>query len=203
MIAGILLAAGSSARFGGDKLQYVLDDGRAIGAAAAQSLLQAVSYCVAVVPHDDSRRAQLFSAAGCEIVYAPPQPFGMGTSLACGARALPPCASIVVALADMPWVESTTVLQLCQALISDANIVVPYYRGVRGHPVAFGARWRRELEALSGDEGARAVLRRHAQHVIRLACADAGVLRDIDTRTDLDVTDVARDPLLARQGGRT
>ena len=202
MIAGVLLAAGSSARFGADKLQYVLADGRAIGTAAAQALVEAVSYCVAVVPHADSRRAQLFHAAGCEIIYAPLQPFGMGTSLACGVRALPSCAAIVVALADMPRVESKTVMQLQQALIADTSIVVPYYRGVRGHPVVFGAHWRSELEALSGDVGARALLKRHAQQVVRLECADPGVLIDIDTRVDLDVTNATDGPLAARYGGR-
>ncbi|MBI2508985.1 MAG: nucleotidyltransferase family protein, partial [Betaproteobacteria bacterium] len=52
-------------------------------------------------------------------------------------------------------------------------------------PVGFGAKLRDELLALGGDQGARAVLERHRDAVKLIECDDAGVLYDIDRKSDL------------------
>lgn len=52
-----------------------------------------------------------------------------------------------------------------------------------GHPVAFGARWAPELAALSGDRGARDLLRGTGLRLIDTGTPD--VLRDIDLPSDL------------------
>lgn len=88
----------------------------------------------------------------------------------------------VVALADMPWIMSDTLLALRDAALSH-RIAAPVYGGRRGHPVAFAWDLLPELAALDGDEGARALLRRHG--VYEMPCADPGVLRDVDTIDDL------------------
>jgi molybdenum cofactor cytidylyltransferase len=56
---------------------------------------------------------------------------------------------------------------------------------MRGHPVGFSSRLKDELLAVSGDEGARAVVRRNDRDVRVIECDDPGILRDIDTREDL------------------
>jgi molybdenum cofactor cytidylyltransferase len=65
-------------------------------------------------------------------------------------------------------------------------IVQPVVNGQRGHPVGFASRFAQALLAVSGDQGARAVLRAHAHEVFLLACDDRGILQDIDTLADLD-----------------
>ena len=74
-----------------------------------------------------------------------------------------------------------------EAMLDGALIVAPAYRQQRGHPVAFAASLRGELENLRGDEGARSVLLRHRHEMHVLEVADAGVLADIDTPRDLPV----------------
>ena len=41
------------------------------------------------------------------------------------------------------------------------------------------------LAALTGDEGAKAVVAAHADSLARIVVDDAGILRDVDTRADL------------------
>ena len=49
----------------------------------------------------------------------------------------------------------------------------------------FGAEYLADLAALGGDQGARAVLLKHAARVVKLDCGEPGVLLDIDTPADL------------------
>lgn len=53
--------------------------------------------------------------------------------------------------------------------------------GRQGHPVVFGRTFWPELMRLTGDEGARSVLRSHRDCCVLLEVDDAGVLRDVDT----------------------
>jgi molybdenum cofactor cytidylyltransferase len=90
----------------------------------------------------------------------------------------------VIALADMPWVEPATMAGVVDALRGGASVAAPSCRGRRGHPVGFAASCYGELSALSGDEGAKAVVDRHP--VTLIDTDDAGILRDVDTRQDLE-----------------
>ena len=91
----------------------------------------------------------------------------------------------VVALADMPRIAQATLLGVADAIAEGALIAAPVYRGARGHPVGFSGRLRDELLALKGDEGARAVLKRHHADIRLLEVDDAGVLFDIDRKEDV------------------
>ncbi|MNO06421.1 MobA-like NTP transferase domain protein [compost metagenome] len=50
----------------------------------------------------------------------------------------------------------------------------------RGHPVLFGRDFWPELLRLTGDEGARRVMRAHASAWVAVGVDDPGVLRDVD-----------------------
>ena len=108
----------------------------------------------------------------------------MGESLAWGVRAAPAAAAWLIALADMPWVQPTTVGRVGDALRQGALIAATTWQGVRGHPVGFAASLYTELIALTGDEGAKSVIARHGASPV--AADDAGALRDVDTRQDLE-----------------
>jgi molybdenum cofactor cytidylyltransferase len=108
----------------------------------------------------------------------------MGASLAWGVRAAPLAAGWLIALADMPWIQTATIARIVDALRAGAPIAAPSWRDSRGHPVGLGSRFFGELAALSGDEGAKAILRHHNATLV--ATEDAGVLRDVDTPPDLE-----------------
>ena len=183
-IAAILLAGGAGTRFGGGKLLHPLPDGTPLGAAAWHNLRAAVERCVVVVRTGDDELATRLRAAGADVHECAQARLGMGHSLVCGVRALADAQGWIVALADMPRVRPGTIAAIAQRLAAGARIVVPVYRGQRGHPVGFAAALREELLALHGDSGARALLERHAEQVERLPVDDPGILQDVDTRED-------------------
>jgi len=187
-VVGILLAAGSASRFGSDKLLHPLADGTPIAGAAARNLRAAITPAVAVVRPGSPALEQVLAEAGLEVAICPDAAAGMGHSLAHAVGATADAAGWVVALADMPFVAPETIGRVAAALAGGAPIVAPCYRGERGHPVGFAAGYRAELAALAGDAGAREILRRDRARVLLLDVDDPGVLRDVDTRADLEGT---------------
>lgn len=184
-LAGLLLAAGSSRRFGGDKLVSPLGDS-CVGVRAARAVRPAVDRAVAVVRPDDLPLAKLLTAEGFEVVPFAGAVRGMGASLAFGITVTSDADGWLVALADMPFLDPGTVARLTARLRLGADrIVAPSYRGRRGHPVGFRRDLLADLLALDGDRGARALLADHASEVSILECDDEGVLLDVDTVDDL------------------
>ena len=197
---GILLAGGYGRRYaalsgGADKLTARLPDGRIVAQAAAAHLVQALGEVWAVVRPERADLAELLAQEGCRVLAAPQARDGMGASLGAAARALlqapgwagrtgertdpPRC---LVALADMPWLRPATIAAIARG--SRGHLIsAPVWQGRRGHPVAFAAPLWTELAGLEGDEGARALLRRHG--VQALPTQDPGVLADVDTPEDL------------------
>ena len=181
----ILLAAGAGSRFGGGKLLHPLEDGIAIAAHAARNLIEAGLEVMAVVRPGDFPVAELLEQEGCAVTVCPDAERGMGISLAHGVGATRDADGWIVALADMPRIKADTIRRVAQALAEGAEIAAPAYEGDRGHPVGFGRRFLHELQALSGDSGARAVVQRNLALVRVIDCNDPGVMLDIDRRSDL------------------
>ena len=184
-VAGLLLAAGSSRRFGEDKLLYPLADGTPLAVAAARSLAAVLPGSIAVVGPGSTGLERLLRASGLAVVVNPRADEGMGTSLAQGVASATDAAGWVIALADMPWIATSTVAGVAGALHDGASVVAPVYRGKRGHPVGFSARHRAGLTGLAGDSGARCLLEHHAAELVFVEVDDPGILRDVDSPADL------------------
>jgi molybdenum cofactor cytidylyltransferase len=182
---GILLAAGSSSRFGADKLLQPLADGTPVGLRSARTLVAVLPRSLAVVRDRAGALARMLADAGLEVVECRVQPPGMGASIACGVAAARDAGGWVIALADMPYVPPGAIEAVAGALRAGAPLAAPWCRGRRGHPVGFAAAFGPALADLAGDVGARAVLEEHAAQIVGLPWDHDGVLRDIDTPADL------------------
>jgi molybdenum cofactor cytidylyltransferase len=112
---------------------------------------------------------------------------GMGDSIAAGVRATPDAGGWLVLPGDLPLVRPES-LRAVAAALADHAIVLPHYRGRRGHPVGFAASCREALMVLKGPQGAAPVVRAQAvaKHpVSQLELDDPGIVTDIDTVQDL------------------
>lgn len=185
VVAAVLLAAGAGSRFGGDKLLHPLPDGVAIAAHAARNLLAATPEVIAVVRWGDFPLYDMLEQEGCQVTMFQGAARGMGASLAHGVAQARGADGWIVALADMPRIAPQTIQKIIGALEQGASVAAPFYKGERGHPVAFASSMRDELLALDGDQGARAVLERHRGELRAVECDDPNVLYDIDRKDDL------------------
>ena len=185
-VAALMLAAGYSRRFGGDKRRLVLDDGRSL-LAASLALPCSMLEEVWLVLRPDESITELGLPASIKLVQHPLTAQGMGHSLAAGAECLlaeSNADAVAIFLADMPSIHRDS-LETLIAHSSANTIVLPSYQGKRGHPVLFGRDFWPQLAMLAGDAGAKVVLQHNAEalHIVELN--DPGVLQDIDTPADL------------------
>jgi molybdenum cofactor cytidylyltransferase len=177
-VVAVVLAAGRAERFGSDKLLHELD-GKPLAAHIATTLAGLpLASRIAICPTGNTARRDLFATHGFDIVDNPHPEQGMGASLALGARAAMArdAGALLVCLADMPYVTRE---HLAALMGVDAAAVTTECGGVRSPPAIFSRAMFAELPALTGDTGARQLLRTAA-----IVAAAPALLRDFDSPAD-------------------
>lgn len=184
-VFALVLAAGRSRRFEGDKRQALLPCGRSLLTASLENARTAFSSTAVVLRTDDDTRV-LGIPDGVKIIRSEHADLGMGHSLASGiAAAMNSSAdAVAVMLADMPWIQPRT-LHTLALLANPARMALPLHEGQRGHPVIIGRRFWPALLKLEGDQGAKALIMNSPDLCDIVHCDDPGILRDADTRSAL------------------
>jgi molybdenum cofactor cytidylyltransferase len=186
MISGIVLAAGTSSRLGRPK--QLLDLGgrpvlqRVLDAALAASLDE----ILVVLGHmADDVEAAVTLEPGVRAVLNPDYRWGQSTSLRTGLQAVHEgSVAAVMLLGDQPGVRPAAIDAVVAAWRSGAGpIVQASYQGRPAHPTLLGRETWPELEAASGDEGARGFIAAHSRERT-LVEVGGEVPDDIDTEED-------------------
>jgi molybdenum cofactor cytidylyltransferase len=187
VIADVLLAAGQGRRFGSQKL-LAEANGLALVRLSVERIIAGTSNGVIVVlGHDAERVRAALEGLPVRFVHNERPGDGQSASLRAGLGALDPeTEAVIVALGDQPLVHRS----LLPALVArfqrgGVSIVAPRYAGVQGTPVLFARAVFGELDALTGDRGARSVVERDPA---RTAFVDLpyAMPRDVDTPADLE-----------------
>jgi molybdenum cofactor cytidylyltransferase len=185
-VAAVVLAAGMSRRMvPHNKLLLKGAAGDPMVTRVVDALLASgVSDVWVVVGHQARQVAAALESRAIHLVYAPDYQAGLAASLVRGIAALPAnAAACLVCLADMPGVGCDVFNRIVEAYQPRLArpIIVPTFGGRRGNPVLWDRRYFPEILALSGDQGARVLLDRHAMHVFELEVPSPAVLTDFDT----------------------
>ncbi|MEM8493611.1 MAG: nucleotidyltransferase family protein [Pseudomonadota bacterium] len=185
MTVGVLvLAAGQSVRFGSDKRLALMTDGRQLIEATLTAVRESGLPAYVCVGEEDQHLGEQLRSSGQSVYRCKRSREGMGSTLAEGISMLPEWEGVLIALADMPWIQATT-YQLVAERINGSAICAPSYQGQRGHPVGFGKNHWPALAALSGPTGAAGLIKSQGQWVELIATDDPGIVRDVDRPADL------------------
>jgi molybdenum cofactor cytidylyltransferase len=115
---------------------------------------------------------------------------GMGDCISAAVRAAKDATGWLILPGDLPLIEPSTLVAVAESL-EHHDVVVPHYRGERGHPVGFDRCCESALRALHGPIGAQSVVRAEAavDGVFDLEIDDEGIVMDIDTLGDLRIAE--------------
>lgn len=188
----LVLAGGSSRRMRGrDKLLEEVDGEPLLARQARAARGTGARTLVALPPGAEGRRAAL-RGIGVETVTVPDAAEGMGHSLSAAVRAVPAGRDVLVVLADMPEIGTTEMARMLEEAAAHPGAVLRATSadGRPGHPVLFPARLRPRLLALSGDTGARDILK--GETLRKVALPGEAALTDLDTPEAWDAWRAAR-----------
>jgi molybdenum cofactor cytidylyltransferase len=113
---------------------------------------------------------------------------GMSRSLRAGLlKVMRTFPSVMFLLGDQPLVDLNLIDRLLTGFWkSEKDICVPVHMGRRGNPTLFSRRFYDQLLKVSGDTGAREIIRAHPKAVLSIEIEDSLPFFDIDTETDME-----------------
>jgi molybdenum cofactor cytidylyltransferase len=183
MIAGLLLAAGESSRMGTDKALLTYR-GRTFLETLVATLREAGLERIAVVLGYHAEEIQrAVNLQQVQVAINPDYRLGQTSSLQEGLRALgtTDLEGVILCLVDHPAISVVTVRKLLKGFQhSQAPVIIPTFRGRRGHPVLIARPVFRELLDSKPDSGADTVVRKYRESTLFVEVEDPGVLVDVD-----------------------
>lgn len=143
-----------------------------------------VGKIIVVLGHQPEPIRARIEGLGVEIVINKDYQRGQLSSLIAGLKSLEgqEVDGALVHLVDHPFLDPSTIDRMIDLFYrSNKLIVLPRYRGRRGHPVLFSSRLFAELMSAPLDQGAKSVVHAHRDETLELETENEGVIIDIDT----------------------
>jgi molybdenum cofactor cytidylyltransferase len=187
-LAAVILAGGESRRMGAPKALI-----RYRGKTFVEHLLEVTRHervgvsRIVVGAHANEIRERL-SSVGAEIVVNEDWEKGQLSSIQAAIRSLPSGGTdgLILCPVDHPIVSAALIARLIEVFDSSGKaIVLPTYRGRRGHPLILRASLYPELSAASAEIGARQVVWAHADDLVEVATDEEGVTLNINDAATL------------------
>ncbi|WP_425100644.1 nucleotidyltransferase family protein [Tropicibacter sp. S64] len=184
-IAILIPAAGASSRMlGKDKLLEPVDGMPLLRRQASRALFTGCHVTVTVPDHDHPR-CKALAGLPVQLVAVPDAADGMSASIRRGVAMLPKGMTAVMILpGDMPDLEVPDLLKLIHGFRAVPHPMLQQAcgaDGTPGHPVLFPADCFMGLTRLTGDQGAREIVKANAHRLARIPLEGDRALTDLDT----------------------
>lgn len=186
MIIGVILAAGESSRMGRPKALLSIEGVSFIDRIVSALRATKVGEIIVVLGHNAEEMAQKIGHLHVRVLINRDYKMGQLSSLLLAIRAIDAARQdvdgILVHLVDHPYLSSSLVDMMIERFYDSGKlIVVPRYKGRRGHPVIFSRSLFAELLRTPLEEGAKAVVHAHRGETLEIETDEPGVTVDIDT----------------------
>jgi molybdenum cofactor cytidylyltransferase len=187
MIVAVVLSAGESRRMGRPKALLPVGEGFFLERIVDALEKTKVHKIIVVLGHNAAELEEKIHHLPVTVLMNPDYSQGQLSSLIVAVRALEKekLDAILLHLVDHPFLNPELVNRMIDRFYESKKlIVVPTYKGRRGHPVIFSRRLFGELLAAPLDRGAKSVVRAHAAEALEIETDDEGITLDIDTPED-------------------
>ena len=186
-VAMVLLAAGDSRRFGGNKLLAEVD-GRLMYRHVADEVnaMPEDFFAKKIVVSQYDEILEDLGREGFETVKNNQSALGISYSVHLALEQIPEHYAVCFSVSDQPWLTRETIRGLVTAFRKNTRgMVCASWEGMDGNPVVFSPEYRKELLALSGDVGGRRILMAHPEDVARFVAGSSRELVDVDEKSQL------------------
>lgn len=188
-IAMVMLAAGNSRRFGGNKLLYEVD-GTPMYVHALEQLIRVkkereeqqkeTDLKITVVTQYE-KIAETANEKRIQVLFNPHPEQGISSSIKIGLEANQEADAVLFTVSDQPWLSWKTISALINTFCnSEKGIACVSYQEKMGNPCIFRKKYYEELLALNGDKGGKKVMMRYLEDTLILEVSDGRELEDID-----------------------
>lgn len=192
LISSIILAAGQSTRFNGNKLLYLLKFEREympmIRITTLKFIKSGVDEVVIVVGYEWQKIMEaIMDLENVKIVYNPSYNIGMSESVKKGLKAVMKYSDIVLLHpADVPFIKVETIKKVIEVSLKNNNFVtIPCYKCRGGHPLIIPRKFMNvAMEINEKEMGLKGFLRKVP--IYKVEVDDIGILIDIDTQLDIE-----------------
>lgn len=184
----ILLAAGSSSRFGSPK-QLAQNNGRSFIHHAVSEATKVNSDVIVVLGASLDVVKKEIEDFPVQIVYNKDWEEGMSSSIRCGLSALlnknPSAEAAVILVCDQPFLSSTVIVDLIEKYeAAKKPIVACTYKDVIGTPALFNKTFFQPLLELKGQSGAKKIISQNEDAIVTIPFPLGYI--DIDTKEDYE-----------------
>ncbi len=184
-IAGLILAAGKSSRMGDDNKLMMPFQGKPMLSHVVDAAQSSNLFHVGVVVGYQSKTIKRFILnQNVQYIENNNWETGMASSLVAGIGKLSQIDGYLIMLGDMPLITPDLINKIID-YGADDKIIVPIKNGKQGNPVFFGSDFREDLMALSGDVGAKKVIKENQSSVVEIEIQSNAIFKDFDTRDSL------------------
>lgn len=183
-IAGVVLAAGGSSRFGEPKQLLDWHGKPLVKHVAELALAGGLSPVVVVTGADHDTVSQVLAGAEVEVACNPGWASGQSSSVRVGVESIPEhVGGAMFLLVDQPLISPDLIRKLLQQHYRNPSaILLPAFEGKAGNPVLFDREVFDDLTQLGGDVGGRALFEKYP--VKKINWADKRTQQDIDRPED-------------------
>ena len=185
-IGCVVLAAGLSSRFGGNKLLADYGDRNLADLALKAVPVNMLEKVVVVTRYPEIRKQA--EDIGFLVVWNEDPERGISWTVRLGLEKMDEMDAVLFMVCDQPKLTRKSVAMVVDSYIKNpGRIVCASSSAFRGNPCVFPSKYYKELRELTGDSGGSAVIRQHKDALLLVKLTDAAELKDVDRVSDLDM----------------